>query len=197
MDIDDKLNEYYRFKKRYIKNKKKCINCNREVGTQFITEIWDKKRVYKIKCGDNDKPCDLNKEIIIIKDIDTKENLHLLKKTKDDLELKILKQKNEKLFFLDNDVKFDENFKKLTNLYDKVTKEYSTMFDKLASKTNTYKLAVIELIDVVNENSEIENTTERITHLLKTVKPISIKMKSFLELHQINESEYKLHINYQ
>jgi hypothetical protein len=196
MDIDDKLNEYYRFKKRYIKNKQKCINCNRNVGSKFITENWDNKRVYKIKCGDNDKPCDLNKEIIIIKDNDTKENLHLLKNTKDDLELKILKLKNEKLFFLDNDDQIDEKIKKLTNLYNNVTKKYSTIFDKLTSKSNTYKEALVELMDVVNQNSEIEDTTDRITHLLKTVKPISIKMKSFLELHQINDYEYKLHINY-
>lgn len=129
---DEAINEFYRLKdkyessyyEKYVKpiirsNKSKrekrveysklpkheCINCKRNVGT-FWNIYVDKKnniKYFKAKCGDKDDPCPLNIEINysfrepIDKEI--RNGLDEIEKIK----LKIIKQKNNALFF-DRDV---------------------------------------------------------------------------------------------
>ena len=56
-------------------NKKtnRCINCNRGVGTNFKVEYFKDKRVLKIECGSIDDPCDLKKEVIVVKNFNRKD----------------------------------------------------------------------------------------------------------------------------
>jgi hypothetical protein len=93
--------------------KHECINCKRNVGTLFSVDLNNIEQLkhFKVKCGDVREPCPLDIEINyssrqpINKEI--REGLFQIEKIK----LKIIKEKNNALFFKKNVV---EVFNKLT-----------------------------------------------------------------------------------
>jgi len=137
------LNEYYRLKDKYessyyedyikpiIKSKMsyrekrversklpqaKCINCKRNVGTIFSTSQDNNELLRKFiaKCGDLEDPCPLDIQINYSLrepfDIIISNGLNDLEKIK----LEIIKEKNNALFFTENNSNIVSVFEKLT-----------------------------------------------------------------------------------
>lgn len=97
----EQFNKYNKLKQQYKNGKNlKCVNCNRNVKTIFLTTYNEenKSRVLSAKCGDAENPCNLNIEIVL-NPVELLDNM--VNKEKENLsahQLQIIKTKNDLLF---------------------------------------------------------------------------------------------------
>ena len=98
----EQYNKYNKLKQQYTSNKYniKCVNCNRNVKTIFLTKYNEenKSRVLTAKCGDAENPCNLNIEIVL-NPVELLDNI--VNREKANLsayQLQIIKTKNDLLF---------------------------------------------------------------------------------------------------
>ena len=97
----EQFNKYNKLKQQYKNGKNlKCVNCNRNVKTIFLTTYNEenKSRVLSAKCGDAENPCNLNIEIVLnpVELLDNMVNRE--KETLSAHQLQIIKTKNDLLF---------------------------------------------------------------------------------------------------
>ena len=122
--MNEEIDEFYMLKKNYMNKKTgRCINCNRSVGTNFKVEYFRDKRVLKIECGSIDDPCDLKKEVIVVKNFNRKDYMNELDRKKKELEDNILKLKNKLLSELISDKEYNVEYEKISGEYNVIVKE--------------------------------------------------------------------------
>ncbi len=133
-----------------------CINCKRNVGTQF----YNKDQHYNAKCGDSSKPCDLDIQIFCgdYFRMDTLMNAYKydIENDKED----IIVSKMDSLFKYINDNTSTKNFEKnikdyneSTQLYDEVETRYNDVYNNEEKKESLRKQ--IELFYNVKENLKL------------------------------------------
>ena len=61
-------------KKTFSKHNFKCVNCNKEGGTIF----YEDNKILRVTCGNTSQPCDLNIEIVKMRQIIINEELYKL-----------------------------------------------------------------------------------------------------------------------
>lgn len=97
----EQFNKYNKLKEQYKNGKKmKCVNCNRNVKTIFLTKYNEENnsRVLSATCGDAENPCNLN-IVIVLNPVSLLDNI--VNKEKENLsayQLQIIKTKNDLLF---------------------------------------------------------------------------------------------------
>ena len=185
--MNNQLNEFYRLKKMYSKNRTKCVHCNRSVGTNFTAEYWEKKRVLQVRCGDSDNPCDLNKEVTIHKNMNSPERLSKLQSEKRDLETNIIKLKNRLLHELVSQRLFDSEFESLTKQHVTVSNQIQQIVSFLHNleqeKANEDALFSQRLFT----NRLIDDRPTRIHDMISNVYPFLDKRRSRMELLEYEE----------
>lgn len=181
--MDDFLNEFYKLRGEYKNNKsKRCINCNRTVGTQFVIEYFEKKRVMKIVCGDEKSPCELNKEVTIMNEINSKSYLSKIKDERIKIENEMLELKNRMLYGLVEEDNFNKEFeelKKKINTVENEIKLYKEKVEKAESEREQNKTIMKELHD---KNREIKDLELRLNDMIKNIYPMKDKVCKELEL---------------
>jgi hypothetical protein len=91
-----------------------CVNCKRQVGTIFSVSNYEEDfKLYIAKCGDLNQPCELDIQIKYAKRDSMEETINEGLKSIDNLKLKIIKEKNNALFFN----------KDVVNTFDKLTEQ--------------------------------------------------------------------------
>lgn len=162
-DVNDKLMNFFRQRKQYSKSKKTfCINCLRDVGTEFTTEFWHSKRVFRIKCGDKEEPCDLNTEIIIKKDLNNYETLQGLKDDLRTTSIDIFKLKNMLTFEVINKTLYDNEFEKLENKYNLILKKINVVDNAITKRDERYNILKQELQKHIDNNQKIDDVDLKI-----------------------------------
>jgi len=180
----EQFNKYNKLKQQYfsIRSNVKCVNCNRNVKTIFLTKYNEenKSRILTATCGDSENPCNLNIEIILnpVQLLDNIVNKE--KETLSAYQLQIIKTKNDLLFgFITQDdaIEIFENI-------------------KLLIKDTTVKLEAY-LIRLLNISHNTKNQTELLTKQTELYQHIQdfkthIKMfkstDEFIHIHEALES---------
>ena len=180
----EQFNKYNKLKQQYFSKRSnlKCVNCNRNVKTIFLTKYNEenKSRVLTATCGDSENPCNLNIEIILnpVELLDTIVNKE--KETLSAYQLTIIKTKNDLLFGYitqDDAIEIFENV-------------------KLLIKDTTVKLEAY-LIRLLNITHNTKNQTDLLTKQKELYQHIQdfkthIKMfkttDEFIHIHEALES---------
>lgn len=183
--MNDNLNNFFTQLQKYKdKSKKLCINCKRNVGTQFSKESWDSKRVYKIQCGDSENPCDLNETFTIKQDKYDSEKLMSLKQNLSETHVQILQIKNKLIHEIISEEIYKESFKKLEDKYKSIMMDISTMQKGISLLDNEYRNKSNELKNMIDENKKIEQTHLRINHYLKNIHNLKDDVAQFNKYEQ-------------
>jgi len=148
----------------YIKqiNNIKCVNCGRNVGTFFsIKNDFDKlHKKYIVRCGDINTPCPLNIDFELGYCTQYDNFLNETKISIDELKMKIIKNKNNVIFDLQNKTELiaqfnllNEELKDLTNDYGFFTEAYILVNDNPENKTILTELLITlnNKIKIINE----------------------------------------------
>jgi hypothetical protein len=158
--VDEAINEYYKLKNEYEQDyyanyisgilsnaqsnkekrrlfsmlpKAKCVNCKRNVGTNFSAKYGteaedDVFKHYIVKCGDFDNPCPLNIHIKKVKTFNIEDesidSYNDIEKTK----LEIIKEKNNAIFFN----------KDVTSIFETLTEQLKEDTEVYGSFMETY-----------------------------------------------------------
>lgn len=180
--MDGFLNEFYRLRNEYRGNKKKCINCKRSVGTKFEKESFEKRRIYRIKCGDEKEPCELNKEYVVLNELDLNEKLLELKKQRSNIEDGILELKNKILYGLIKDETFDEEFEKMKEKLNSIENDLKANVEKLEKERNDREGSRVVMKELCKRNKEIGDLRLRLDNMIKHVYPAKSTLNNDLEL---------------
>lgn len=181
--MNEEIDEFYMLKKNYMKKKtNRCINCNRSVGTNFKVEYFRDKRVLKIECGSVDEPCDLKKEITIMKKFNRNDYMNDLNKKKKELEDNILKLKNKLLYELISDKEYNATYDELNKEYMIIVKEIEVLQSNMDKENIEKDIIIYNLKDEIENVLGIENVNDKIYNIISKVKPISELYQNTLEL---------------
>lgn len=191
--MDDNLNYFFRQREKYKStNKKKCIGCSKNVGTKFVIENWESKRVYKMYCGDETEPCDLNLKIEVKKNKNTYQNLLVVKQTILDLEIQISKLKNKLLFEIISEETYQDLFNKLESDYKKQNSKLNAIEKYLSSHNQQYVNKNNLLHQFIEDNKKISDPHMRKNHYLKNIYYLKDEVSNYDEI--IVENDIK-HFN--
>jgi len=175
----EQFNKYNKLKQQYKNGKNlKCVNCNRNVKTIFLTTYNEenKSRVLSAKCGDAENPCNLNIEIVL-NPVELLDNI--ANREKENLsayQLQIIKTKNDLLFGYitqDDAIQIFENTKMLI-------------------KDTTVKLEAY-LIRLLNITHNTKNQADLLTKQTELYQNIQ-NFKRHIKMFNIDESQ-QLHIH--
>ena len=181
--MNEEIDEFYMLKKNYMNKKtNRCINCNRSVGTNFKVEYFRDKRVLKIECGSVDEPCDLKKEITIMKNFNRNDYMNDLNKKKKELEDNILKLKNKLLYELISDKDYNDKYDKLNKEYMIIVKEIEVLQSNMDKENMEKDIIRYNLKDEIENVLGIEDMDNKIYNIISKVKPISELYQNTLEL---------------
>lgn len=146
-------------KKIFSKHNFKCVNCNNLGGTIF----YEDNKILKATCGNTSNPCDLNIEIIKMRQIIINEELYklnsLLKQEKNEI---ILTKLNFLFNYIDEDKAieiFEELKMNLTNLQENYNNMY-LLYNSITNNSKTKELLNeknIEYINSINKYKELIN----------------------------------------
>ena len=132
VEISEVITEFYRLKQTYesvykekyvapiVKNVKRtnrekriaysklptppCVNCGRNVGTIFSIKSTDElRRSFSVKCGDVKEPCSLDILFYYSERSLYADSIHYLMTEMDKVKAEIVKEKNEAMFFHNNE----------------------------------------------------------------------------------------------
>jgi len=122
--------------------KHECINCKRNVGTIFRINVNKEKflRVFKAKCGDIYEPCPLNIEINFSSREPMDEHIKEGLTNIESIKLKIIKEKNNSLFFNQNVV---NEFNELTEELKAQTENTGYIIETNILRNNNPEKAVL------------------------------------------------------
>ena len=180
-------------KKNYMNKKtNRCINCNRAVGTEFKVEYFSDKRILKIDCGDKDNPCDLKKEVLVLKTFNRDDYIRELEVKKKEIEDEIMKLKNKLLYELISETQYNKLFEEINNEYKIIVKEIeagSANVDKEDMKRLSIKNKLSEEIE---NNLEIEDEYDKMYNIMNKIKPISSLYQDNLILVKEDNDVYRL-----
>jgi len=155
----------------FQKLKKKCVNCNRPVGSTFSTRLDRHEKHLIALCGDRANPCPLNIDINTGITFDLNDMLN-----EDELALSTFKKdiiidKNDLLFgYITSDEavnKFDEikeNVASTTNLYEYALQNYNNIVNNSEKKEalNKQEIELYENVNtfksIIKEYKQTENT---------------------------------------
>ena len=155
----------------FQKLKKKCVNCNRPVGSTFSTRLDRHEKHLIALCGDRANPCPLNIDINTGITFDLNDMLN-----EDELALSTFKKdiiidKNDLLFgYITSDeavTKFDEikeNVASTTNLYEYALQNYNNIVNNSEKKEalNKQQIELYENVNtfksIIKEYKQTENT---------------------------------------
>ena len=194
-------------KKTFSKHNFKCVNCNKEGGTIF----YEDNKILRVTCGNTSEPCDLNIEIVKMRQIIINEELYklnsLLKEKKNEI---ILKKLNFLFNYIDEDKAIEvfeelkmnlssiqENYNNIYLLYNSITKNNNKTKELLNEKN-------IEYIDSINKYKELINlyyTTKDSIYLKDAIYHYNNKLKILTEFllkikYHHNRIEYDEEYNY-
>ena len=182
-NMNEEIDEFYMLKKNYMNKKtNRCINCNRSVGTNFKVEYFRDKRLLKIECGSVDEPCDLKKEITVIKNFNRKDYINAVNKKKEELENTILKLKNKLLYELISDKEYNDKYDELNKEYMMIVKEIDVLQSNMDKENMEKDIIRNKLKDEIENVLEIEDEDDKIYNIISKVKPISELYQNTLEL---------------
>ena len=191
--MNDEIDEFYMLKKNYMNKKtNRCINCNRAVGTDFKVEYFSDKRILKIDCGDKDNPCDLKKEVVVLKTFNRDDYIRELDVKKKEIEDEIMKLKNKLLYELISETQYNKLFEEINNEYKIIVKEIeraSANVDKEDMKRLSIKNKLSEEIE---NNLEIEDEYDKMYNIINKIKPISSLYQDNLILLKEENGVYRL-----
>ena len=191
--MNDEIDEFYMLKKNYMNKKtNRCINCNRAVGTEFKVEYFSDKRILKIDCGDKDNPCDLKKEVLVLKTFNRDDYIRELEVKKKEIEDEIMKLKNKLLYELISETQYNKLFEEINNEYKIIVKEIeaaSANVDKEDMKRLSIKNKLSEEIE---NNLEIEDEYDKMYNIMNKIKPISSLYQDNLILVKEDNDVYRL-----
>ena len=191
--MNEAIDEFYMLKKNYMNKKtNRCINCNRNVGTNFKIEYFIDKRVLKIECGSIDEPCDLKKEVIVVKNFNRKDYMNELNIKKKELEDNILKLKNKLLYELISEKEYNEEYEKINGEYSVIVKEIEMRQSGIDKENIEKDMIPNKLKEEIDNVLEIENEDDKIYNIISKVKPISELYQSKLELIEEENSNFRL-----
>ena len=200
-------------RKKLMKLKPKCINCQREGGTIFSSAFDEKElsRVLTAKCGVATNPCSLNIKILagsheLVQDI--------LKHDEGELEMikqRIIDEKNKLLFGYMKSEEVVENFdqlKKQINDYSSSIEYYTKIFyDKVDNKADKQELnklmadsykSIQKIKDFLNgEEYEDLNVISAVKVYVEQLKPqmdkiMKLKYKQSIVWYDEDEATYHL-----
>ena len=191
--MNNEIDEFYMLRKNYKnQNKNRCINCNRSVGTNFSIEYFTDKRILKVVCGDTVNPCELKKEVIIVKDFNTMSYVNELKKEKQEMENDILKLKNKLLYELINETEYDKLFNEINSKYMRLVKELEIRINNIEKEVYENNKIKNSLKEIIEENNEYENSDEKIFNILNNIVPTAKVYKEQLKLIAEENGNYRL-----
>ena len=191
--MNDEIDEFYMLKKNYMNKKtNRCINCNRSVGTNFKVEYFKDKRVLKIECGSIDDPCDLKKEVIVVKNFNRKDYMNELDIKKKKLEDIILKLKKKLLYELISEKEYNVEYEKITSEYSIIVKEIEMRQSGIDKENMEKDMIPNKLREEIENILEIENEDDKIYNIISKVKPISELYQSKLELIEEENNNFRL-----
>ena len=181
--MDDNLNDFYKKLQKYrSKNKKNCLNCNRDVGTKFSRETWESKRIFKIQCGDSVNPCDLNDTFTIKQNKDTYDNILVLKEKLQEIHIEIFQLKNKLVHEIISEELYNESFKKLEDKYKATMIDINNTQKNILLQDQQYRNMYNELKNMINENKKIAETHMRINHYLDKIHELKTEVANSNEL---------------
>ena len=191
--MNEEIDEFYMLKKNYMNKKtNRCINCNRSVGTNFKVEYFKDKRVLKIECGSIDDPCDLKKEVIVVKNFNRKDYMNELDIKKKELEDSILKLKNKLLYELISEKEYNVEYEKINSEYSVIVKEIELRQRGIDKESMEKEMIPNKLREEIENVLDIENEDDKIYNIISKVKPISELYQSKLELIEEENNNFRL-----
>ena len=191
--MNDEIDEFYMLKKNYMNKKtNRCINCNRAVGTEFKIEYFSDKRILKIDCGDKSNPCDLKKEVTVMKKFNRDDYIKELNEKKKELEDEIMKIKNKLLYELINEKEYNDLYEKMNNEYKIIVKEVETASANVDKEKMKHEAIRNKLSEEIENNLEIDNEDDRIYNLINKIGPISKLYQDNLLLIKEENETYRL-----
>ena len=191
--MNEEIDEFYMLKKNYMNKKtNRCINCNRAVGTHFKVEYFSDKRILKIDCGDKDNPCDLKKEVVVLKTFNRDDYIRELEVKKKEIEDEIMKLKNKLLYELISETQYNKLFEEINNEYKKIVKEIETASANV-DKEDMKRLSIKnKLSEEIENNLEIEDEYDKMYNIINKIKPISSLYQDNLILLKEENDVYRL-----
>jgi hypothetical protein len=179
----EQLNKYHKLKQQYFSNRHniKCVNCNRNVKTIFLTRYNEenKSRVLTATCGDSENPCNLNIEIIL-NPVELLDNI--VNKEKEKLsayQLQIIKTKNDLLFgYITQDAAI-EIFENIKVLIKDTTLQLEAYLIRLLNITHntenqtvllTKQTELYQHIQDLKTHIKMFKTTDEYIHILEAVE---------------------------
>lgn len=170
----ESLNKYNKLKQQYFYNKYnvKCVNCKRNVKTDFLTKYNpdNNSRVLTASCGDTVNPCKLNIEIVLnpVQLLDK-----IVNKERDMLnayQLQIIKTKNDLLFGYITQDEAIEIFENTKILIRDTTVQLETYLIKLLNVTHNTQKQTDLLTKQTELYEHIQNFKTHITMFKSTVE---------------------------
>lgn len=181
-------------RKKLMKLKPKCVNCQREGGTIFSNAFDEKElsRVLSAKCGAVTNPCSLNIKIVAGSHEDVQDILKHDEQELEQIKQRIIDDKNKLLFGYMKSEQVVENFdqlKKQINEYSSSIEYYTKIFydkvDNKADKDELNKLIAnsyqsIQIIkDYLNgEDYEDQKVVSAVKVYVEQLKPSLEKIRS-------------------
>jgi hypothetical protein len=181
-------------RKKLMKLKPKCVNCQREGGTIFSNAFDEKElsRVLSAKCGAVTNPCSLNIKIVAGSHEDVQDILKHDEQELEQIKQRIIDDKNKLLFGYMKSEQVVENFdqlKKQINEYSSSIEYYTKIFydkvDNKAVKQELNKLIAnsyqsIQIIkDYLNgEDYEDQKVVSAVKVYVEQLKPSLEKIRS-------------------
>jgi predicted ribosome quality control (RQC) complex YloA/Tae2 family protein len=191
--MNEAIDEFYMLKKNYMNKKtNRCINCNRSVGTNFKVEYFKDKRVLKIECGSIDDPCDLKKEVIVVKKFNRNDYINDLNNKKKELEDTISKLKNKLLYELISEKEYNDKYDELSKEYTIVAKEIEVLQSNTDKENMEKDIIRNKLKEEIEQVLEIESEDDKIYNIITKVKPISELYQNTLELIEEENNNFRV-----
>jgi len=132
----------------YLKQKHKCVNCKRPVGSKFTTTLNDlDERSLIALCGDVKSPCPLNINIYLGTITDFRDEITEEENEINKLKKKIIIDKNDLIFGYITSEQAVENFDKIK--------------DELSSKIKTYESLKDIVIDITDGIDNVESLKKK------------------------------------
>ena len=202
MNVYEALDKYFKLQSKYresearmktsknkIKEKPKCINCNRNVGTKFLKE----NKHYIAICGSEESPCDLHIDIFMSTYSSMEELRTVFKESIEDYKVDIIKQKLDTLFNYTSEEESIDKFKQVLQQYNTESEVYKGVIDEynlnldndvtrqLVTKYDKDIYIITEKIRVLmvefKETNNKQLLTDAINMQLKELNPIINKRR--------------------
>ena len=175
IDVYSTLDKYFKLENKYKKNqerartstrnkkdKPKCVNCERNVGTKF----FKKDQHYMAICGDETSPCDLQIDIFMGEYSAVEEVMEIFKESTEELKVNIIKQKLDALFNYTSEEESVENFKQTLEQYNADSEVYKGILDEYNLHLNNDVTKQL----IAKYDKDIYNITEKIKVLVSEFK---------------------------